>query len=102
VSILRLRRKATRACEVCRHRIAEQQSGEGFVVRKRRVHMEDLAAAPWGLVTIVGVVILGAILAYGMWKSRRQSPAAERRLDAATKREYQREDDDKPDVHMPT
>jgi hypothetical protein len=44
----------------------------------------------WFAIEVIGVLILGAALAYGlwMWRTRRKSPAVERAREDATKRLY--------------
>ena len=42
----------------------------------------------WILITVAGVVILAAAIAYGMWKSSRTTPREEAMRDAATRAQY--------------
>lgn len=54
----------------------------------------------WTLLDVVGVIVLGGLIAYGIIMSsrRRQDRGTERRRDEATKRLY---DDDVPDERPP-
>ena len=58
--------------------------------------------SPWALATVFGVIALAIAIAYGMWMNSKRTAADRAVTNAATKREYQEEDDDRPDVHMPT
>jgi hypothetical protein len=54
--------------------------------------MESLASSPWLLVTVIGVIALGAAIAYGMWRNSHRTAAERRLTEAATHAEYKRED----------
>jgi hypothetical protein len=58
--------------------------------------------SPWALATVIGVIALAIAISYGMWKNSKRTAADRAVNKAANKREYQEEDDDRPDVHMPT
>jgi hypothetical protein len=64
--------------------------------------MDNLASAPWALVTIVGVLILAVAICYGMWMNSKRTRSQRRLTEAATRREYEEEERQRPDVHMPT
>lgn len=48
----------------------------------------------WLILLTVGVVILGLAMAYGAYRSRQQSRSEKALTEAATRREYEREDRD--------
>ncbi|MCR6670707.1 hypothetical protein [Devosia ginsengisoli] len=48
----------------------------------------------WLIVLTLGVVILGAAMAYGLYRNRQRSRAEKALTEAATHAEYEREDRD--------
>jgi len=48
----------------------------------------------WLLILTVGVIVLGAAMAWGLIRNRARSPAERQMTEAATRREYQAEDKD--------
>jgi hypothetical protein len=64
--------------------------------------MEMFDGFPWALVTVIGAFVLLAAIGYGMWMNSKRTQAQRMLTEMATKREYEREDKDRPDVHMPT
>jgi protein-S-isoprenylcysteine O-methyltransferase Ste14 len=46
----------------------------------------------WLVIDVIGVVVLGAAIAYGIWqwRSRSRNPSLERAREEATKRLYER------------
>jgi hypothetical protein len=64
--------------------------------------MENFDSFPWALVTVIGALVLGVALAYGMWVNTKRTPSQKRLTEAATKREYEEEERARPDTHMPT
>ncbi len=64
--------------------------------------MEMFDGSPWALATVIGVIVLAIAIGYGMWINTKRTAADRQLTEAATKREYEQEDEDRPDVHMPT
>ncbi len=64
--------------------------------------MNNFDALPWSFVVVIGAILLGAALAYGMWINSRRTRADKMVTEAATRREYKEEDRDRPNTHMPT
>jgi hypothetical protein len=64
--------------------------------------MEMFDGVPWALVTVIGAFVLLAAIGYGMWVNSKRTNRERMLTEMATKREYEREDEDRPDVHMPT
>ena len=64
--------------------------------------MDMFDGFPWALATVAGALVLLAALAYGMWVNSKRTSEDRRLTEAATKREYESEEEDRPDVHMPT
>jgi hypothetical protein len=65
--------------------------------------MENFDGFPWALVTVIGALVLAFALGYGMWVNTKRTQAEKRLTEAATKREYEVEDRQRPDrPHMPT
>jgi hypothetical protein len=54
--------------------------------------MDNFDSSPWALVTVIGALVLAAALAYGMWVNTKRTPSQKRLTEAATKREYEAED----------
>ena len=46
----------------------------------------------WIVITVIGVVILGAVLVYGRMKSSKTTPREEAMRDAATRAQYENPD----------
>ena len=64
--------------------------------------MEFFSGSPWALVTVLGAILLLAAIGYGMWQNSKRTNRERMLTEMATKREYEIEDDHRPDVHMPT
>ena len=65
--------------------------------------MQSFDGFPWALATVLGVIILAAAIAYGMWVNTKRSAGDKRLTEAGTRREY--EEEDRPDQrrpHIPT
>lgn len=56
--------------------------------------MEFGGQAIWAVLLTVGVIVLAAAMIYGSMRNRSRTPAERVVTEAATKREYQREDRD--------
>ncbi|MBD8065777.1 hypothetical protein IC608_09845 [Devosia sp. PTR5] len=54
----------------------------------------DLSPYIWLIAVTVGVVILGAVMSYGLLRNRRRTLAEKVLTEVETKREYAREDAD--------
>ena len=52
----------------------------------------------WIVITVIGVVILGVVLAYGRMKASRTTPREEAARDAGTRAQYENPD---PDTSTP-
>ena len=52
----------------------------------------DDGGAGWGLLTIIGPVLLGAVLLWALLRNRKASPREDDRTEAATRDLYQREE----------
>ncbi len=64
--------------------------------------MDMFDGSAWALATVIGVIVLGIAIWYGMWVNSKRTAADRQLTEDATRREYQEEDEDRPDVHMPT
>jgi hypothetical protein len=56
--------------------------------------METSGPGLWLILLTIGVIVLGAAAIYGIMRNRQRTPAEKITTEAATKREYQREDRD--------
>jgi hypothetical protein len=64
--------------------------------------MDFFSGSPWALVTVIGAFVLLAAIGYGMWQNSKRTSAQRMLTEMATKREYEREDKERPDAHIPT
>ena len=58
--------------------------------------MEQSGSYLWLIVVLGGAILLGAAIAYGMYRSRRRSLAEQIHTEAATRDEYAKEDAERP------
>jgi hypothetical protein len=54
----------------------------------------DFGSPLWLIIDVVGVILLGAVIAYAIMKNRQRSPAEKRLTEEATRRLYRRTDRD--------
>jgi hypothetical protein len=65
--------------------------------------MANFDGFPWALVTVIGALVLAFALGYGMWVTTKRTKGERQLTEAATKREYEIEENARSDrPHMPT
>lgn len=55
--------------------------------------MNDLMASPWFFAVFGGFIILGAVIAYGMYRNEQTTPREKAEAEAGTRRMYERDGD---------
>jgi len=54
--------------------------------------LQDLQSFTWAYVVFAGALVLGAGIAYGMWRNSKRTRAEKRLTEEATRAEYKSED----------
>jgi hypothetical protein len=67
------------------------RAGPSFYVRGD--DMNDLMASPWFFAVVGGFIILGAIIAYGMYRNEQTTPREQVEAEAGARRMYERDGD---------
>lgn len=66
----------------------------GAVAPERSSPMETFSPYIWFIALTIGVLLLGAAMAFGILRNRRRSPIERATTEIGTRREYEREDRD--------
>lgn len=53
--------------------------------------MQDLAAMPWTILVVLGTVVVGLAIAYGMRRNKKVTPGEQRHTEAATHDLYKKD-----------